>query len=493
MGLSQAVNFLFFKRSLGARITFGYYAVALLMLAASLFFVGELRALEERVLLGQRVADLFDTVMEIRRFERNYFLHHQETDLEENGRYIASLRTLLAANRTDFMAVAPASRLSELQTLLDGYQGQMVSYVAARNDRRQSGLLEPGVRSLGKDIVTIAQAMADAERHQTQASLANFRILLLGVIVAMALSIIAVGGALSRRVVGPLKAMEASVDAVSAGRRDSLLAPSGDREIVSITAAFNHMLKELDQRQKSLMRSERLAALGTMLSGVAHELNNPLSNISTSCQILQEEIGEGDLAAQRIFLEQIDQQVVRARNIVRSLQDFARERQFRKETVYLKALVEQTVGFVRGEVPARALVQLSIAEELAVEADSQRLQQVFVNLIKNAVDVLDERGRIQISAVRRQVEGPPSDHAWGRGCGKKGEVVEITVEDNGPGISPDILPHIFDPFFTTKDVGRGMGLGLSIVYEVVDEHDGCIFVHSTAGQGTSFVIRLPAD
>jgi hypothetical protein len=122
------------QASLGGRVTFGYYAVALLMLAASLFFVGELRALEERVALGQKVADLFDTVMEIRRFERNYFLHHQETDRDENARYIARLHSLLAADRGDLMAVAPLSQLSALQTLLDGYQRQMASYAAAKDD-----------------------------------------------------------------------------------------------------------------------------------------------------------------------------------------------------------------------------------------------------------------------------------------------------------------------------------------------------------------------
>ncbi|MDD5296035.1 MAG: HAMP domain-containing sensor histidine kinase [Rhodocyclaceae bacterium] len=484
------MKLLSFQPSIGGRVTFGYYAVALLMLAASLFFVGELRALEERVILGQRVMDLFDSALEIRRFERNYFLHHQDADREENGRYIVKLRSLLSADRSDFMIIATASRLSDLQTLLDAYQRQMADYAAA--DPRRSTLIEPAVRALGKDIVTIAEDMVAAERRQTQVSLASFRIQLLGVIVAMALAIIGVGGALSRRVVGPLKAMEASVEAVSAGRRDTLLPPSGDREIVSIITAFNHMLKELDQRQKSLMRSERLAALGTMLSGVAHELNNPLSNISTSCQILQEELGEGDLQAQRMFLDQIDQQVVRARNIVRSLQDFAREKEFRKETVFLKTLVEQTVGFVRGEVPAKALVSLAIPEELALQADAQRLQQVFVNLIRNAVDVLDESGRIVISAGRKRVEGPPADHAWGSGCGGSGEMVEISVADNGPGIPADILPRIFDPFFTTKDVGRGMGLGLSIVYEIVDEHGGCIFVNSVPGKGSTFFVRLPA-
>jgi two-component system NtrC family sensor kinase len=335
--------------------------------------------------------------------------------------------------------------------------------------------------------------MAGSERRQIQTTLASFRMLLLGVILCMAVLIVAIGRVLSQRVVRPLKEMESSVAAISANRRETLSAPSNDREILSIIEAFNHMLKELDLRQKSLMRSERLASLGTMLSGVAHELNNPLSNISTSCQILQEEVGESDAATQTLYLGQIDQQTERARTIVRALLDFSRERAFRKETVLLRSLVTQTVGFVRGEVSAKSVVQLAIPEDLTVTADVQRLQQVFVNLIRNAMDVLGPDGRIRISAQVTRVKGPPDGTAFGPGCETEGEAVEICVSDNGPGIAEDIQSRIFDPFFTTKDVGHGMGLGLFIVYEIVDEHGGCIAVQSAPEQGTTFCIRLPRE
>ncbi len=479
------------RHSLRGKITLGYYAVAAIILVASLFFVGELRTLEARVVLGQRATDLFNTALEIRRFERNYFLHHQAVDLEENGRYIQLAQALLADNQTDFAAIATQARLTELRTRLNDYQRQMSAY--ATSDRRQLEAAETHVRQLGQEVVAIAEEMAGAERRQIQTTLASFRMLLLGVILSMALLIVMIGRALSQRVVRPLKEMEASVAAISANHRDTLSAPSNDREILSIIAAFNHMLKELDLRQKSLMRSERLASLGTMLSGVAHELNNPLSNISTSCQILQEEVGESDAATQKLYLGQIDQQTERARTIVRSLLDFSRERAFRKEAVLLKPLVAQTVGFVRGEVSAKSVVRLAIPEDLSVSADAQRLQQVFVNLIRNAMEGLDTQGRIDISAQIVQAGEPPAGTALGEGCESKGEMVEIRVADNGPGIAPELLPRIFDPFFTTKDVGHGMGLGLFVAYEIVDEHGGCIAVQSVPGQGATFCIRLPRE
>jgi signal transduction histidine kinase len=478
------------RHSLRGKITLGYYAVAAAILVASLFFVGELRTLEARVVLGQRATDLFNTVLEIRRFERNYFLHHQAVDLEENARYIRLAQDMLTANRADFSAIATQARLAQLRALLDDYQRRMSALAAGGQHPVES--FEPGVRSLGKEVVTIAEDMAASERRQIQTTLASFSTLLLGVIVCMALLIVLIGRALSLRVVRPLQEMEASVVAISAHRRESLSAPSNDREIISIIEAFNQMLKELDVRQKSLMRSERLASLGTMLSGVAHELNNPLSNISTSCQILQEEVGESDPATQRMYLSQIDQQTERARNIVRALLDFSRERAFRKESVLLRPLVAQTVGFVRGEVSAKSVVQLFIPEDLTVPADAQRLQQVFVNLIRNALEGLGPGGHIRVSAQLKHVSGPPEGTALGSGCDAEGEVVEISVIDDGPGIAPEILPRIFDPFFTTKEVGHGMGLGLFVVYEIVDEHDGCISVESMPGQGATFRIRLPS-
>ena len=246
-------------------------------------------------------------------------------------------------------------------------------------------------------------------------------------------------------------------------------------------------------RQKSLMRSERLASLGTMLFGVAHELNNPLSNISTSCQILTEEIEQSDIGTQKKYLNQIDQQTERARNIVRSLLDFSREKEFRKKRVLLEPLMRQTVSFVRGKIPAKSVVKLTIPEELSVYVDAQRLQQVFINLIRNALDVIKENGEIHISACTLELPKSPEGISFASGCQAKNALVEIRVSDNGPGIAPDNLPHIFDPFFTTKDVGYGMGLGLFVVYEIIEEHDGCISVQSTPDKGTTFCIRLPQE
>ena len=482
-----------FAPSLRQKITLAYFAIAALVLGGSLFTFEELKSVEEKILLGERISEIFDATLEVRRFERNYFLHGQISDYRENVRYADQLHILLERSGSDFATIGAPQNIETLRSGLEKYRRLMEAYVrASREHLMPDGTLELQVRTVGKEIVSIVENAVSTERRLTQTSLASLRKILVFSIVGVALLMIAVGQALSRMVVRPLRQMENNVDAVSSGKRNKLLLPSNDREIVAITTAFNNMLRELELRQKYLLRSEKLASMGTMLSGVAHELNNPLSNIWSSCQILMEEIEESDLDSKKELLRQIDEQSIRARNIVRSLLDFARDQQFRSEPLPLRNVVEQTVRFIKSGIPASVTVAINIPEDIVIFADKQRLQQAFLNLIKNAVEATTEGGTVAVSAEKcAPGVGDEDDAMFLPGCNIDGDAVDITIKDDGHGIAPEIVPRIFDPFFTTKDVGRGMGLGLFIVYQIIDEHGGCISVNSRIGEGTTFLIRLP--
>jgi two-component system NtrC family sensor kinase len=298
---------------------------------------------------------------------------------------------------------------------------------------------------------------------------------------------------------------------IAEGTFERISIDSRDREIVSLTKAFNKMLKELELHERHLIQSEKLASLGTLLSGVAHELNNPLSNISSSNQILMEEIRDarekqptGNIPLDPAFTlelaSQINDQTDRARNIVRSLLDFSRDREFKKEPLLLKSLCEETIQFVKGQVPTKIGIVLSVPEDISIFVDKQRFQQALLNLIKNAIDaIVPGEGSITIKAEKRRAMDDLEDEKTGiynylkyRGkCTLDQDTVDIEIRDTGSGIPQDIIPRIFDPFFTTKDVGKGSGLGLFIVHEIVEEHDGCIAVDSEPGKGTAFLIRLP--
>lgn len=479
--------------SLGRKITLGYYAVALLIIGMAALTFFELASIEEKVSLGERTSELLETTLEIRRFERNYFLHRQPTDYEENRRHVARAWILLDENRSDFAAVGSAETLSRFQGLLGAYGEHMKAYAAAAMRNRSVAAAENDVRAAGQDIVAIAAEMATTEKNVVRSALTAFRAILVIAIAGLAILILVMSRAVARRIVAPLETMEANVDAVRGGKTGLLQAPTADREIVAITDAFNHMLHELELRQKHLVLAEKLASMGTMLSGVAHELNNPLSNISTSCQILLEEWEGADAATRKTLLAQIDGQCERARNIVRSLLDFARSRDFRRERVPLRPLLEQTLGFVRAEVPAHAAITCTVADDIAVAGDTQRLQQAFLNLVKNAIQAAPEQGRVSITATLQRITSETErDRPPFSGCPLDGLVVDVAITDNGPGIAAEVLPRIFDPFFTTKDVGQGMGLGLFITHEIIEEHDGCIVVTTDEGEGTTFHIRLPA-
>jgi len=411
-------------------------------------------------------------------------------------RYAGRARDLLDRNGAAFGAFVPRHLLATLRDRLPRYESRMREYAAAEPSAPERKDLEQEVRRAGKEIVTLAEEISGSERRSLQLLLARYRHGLVGAIILLSGLAIAIGQLLVREVVRPLRSLEQALNNVAEGRYEPVAIGSRDREIVSLTNALNRMLRERELHERHLIQSEKLASLGTLLSGVAHELNNPLSNISTSAQILAEEMGTGDGELAGELVGQIGEQTDRARNIVRSLLEFSRDREFRKEPLQLRPLVEETVRFLKGQIPPGVSVEVAVPAEIMLQGDRQRLQQVFLNLVKNAAEaVRPEGGRVVVSARRVTAEAAMQTDAalvvHGAGL-PGGDVVEIEVRDNGPGIPAKIRKKIFDPFFTTKDVGKGSGLGLFVVYEIIDEHDGSIAVGGAPGGGTLFTIRLPA-
>lgn len=482
--------------SLRQKIIFGYYAIVTLLVGLTLFSYVELRLIEGKILAGGLISEFFDTALEFRRFEKNYFLYQQAADLAENRDYVRRAQALIKENRAVFGDFAPSSRIDWTQDALERYAALMDEYEAIGDrDAHRRGLQKVRIRKLGQEIVSLAEEIARAKRFTLQTLVAQHRQALLFSIVALTFAVLIIGQLMSRRVVRPLKNMEENMEAVANGKLMRLDMPVNDREIASLANAFNHVLRELELRH--LLRSEKLVSLGTMLSGVAHELNNPLSNISSSCQIL---IEEGDAAApafRRDMLDQIDEQTIRARNIVRALLDFARDHDFKLAPMHLAQMIEETLRFLKGQVPPQVMLSVEVSPDLIVQGDKQRLQQALLNLVKNALESLAGAGEVRIGATRKTIaeDSVPLGsgvHFFSVGqCEHSGEVVDIVVRDNGMGIPPVILPRIFDPFFTTREVGQGSGLGLFIVFKIIKEHGGCIAVESVPNQGTTFTLRVP--
>ena len=241
---------------------------------------------------------------------------------------------------------------------------------------------------------------------------------------------------------------------------------------------------ERHRRDERLRRSERMASLGHMLAGVAHELNNPLAAISGFSQLLLRGAWPDD---DRKALETIGREARRAERVVRDLLTFARQGNVtRSELVDLHGVIRHIVDTQRYALDTRGVrVILTLAETpVFVQGDTARLEQVMLNLVVNARQALEamrgERAMRQ-SPLELRISTQVEDESF----------VLVKVSDNGAGISPSLLGRIWDPFFTTKEEGVGTGLGLSVVHSIVTEHGGVVDVHSELGRGTEFMVRLP--
>jgi DNA-binding NtrC family response regulator/signal transduction histidine kinase len=470
-------------RSLQAKIVFVYLALAFLIVGLSTVALVELDRIADKAREGGKVAELFDATLEMRRFEKNHFLYNQAHDLAEHARFSARARELLKRDAGTLDALAGPGTVAALAGDLERYEAAMSAHARAPFDET----LANRARGLGNRIVTAGERLSALERQSMNAALAAHQRNLLVSLAVVAALLILTGILTARRVARPLQTMEARMRAVASGRLTRLALDSPERELVSLADAFNRVLDELERRQHTLVRAEKLASLGTLLSGVAHELNNPLSNISSSAQILKEDLaspasgggvgGEGRDAFHRQLVEDIDTETLRARRIVRALLDYAGDREFRPAPVPLAELVEETLRFLKSKRPPGVDIRTDIAPDLTVRGDRPRLQQVLLNLIVNAYDAMGEAGLLTISARAVIVGAPDDGFAAHLGqCRPGAAVVDLSLVDSGPGIPADLLPRVFDPFFTTKPVGQGSGLGLFITHEIIEEHGGCIGV-----------------
>ena len=269
--------------------------------------------------------------------------------------------------------------------------------------------------------------------------------------------------------------LEIGAEDVAKGEFEPIENLPPEKEIREIFISFNSMALRLREREEQLVQSKKLASLGTMLAGVAHEINNPLSNISSSCEILLEELDEADRDFQRDLLRKVLDQVERARSIVLNLLEFSRSKEFNLQNLNVKNVVEKALALVQGQKPPNVEIVTNIDPKVRIMADRQRIEQAIMNLVSNAFHAIQDEGEVRIRVFTSN-------------DGK----VKIRIRDTGKGISHENLPKVFDPFFTTKDVGKGTGLGLFITHDIILRHKGTIRVESSPGKGTVFFISLPA-
>jgi signal transduction histidine kinase len=480
--------------SLRSKVLIGYLFVVALLTGLAVFGFVQLEKIDRANETLRSTSQFLDLAQEIRNLEKNLALNRKQADYQEARQQLDRAAALLDERRDAFIRMASDQRVDTLRTSVADHDRLLAEYwQALRTRAAKAKTLEDSVQESRSGIFAEAEQMAATAVAEVDRALRHHRLSLVVSVGLLGVILYGAGKLLSRQVAQPLRIMEEKMQAVARGEIRAIDLGSSDREIRSLSAAFNRMLDELNARQREMVRSEKLASLGTMLSGVAHELNNPLSNISTSTQILAEELGQADPAYQRELVEQIDSETDRARQILRALLDFAPERAFRRESVPLQPLLQDTLRLFAGQVPENVRVSLNVAEDITVDADRPRLQQVFLNLFRNAVEAMPAGGELTVQASLAAADSAqPGRRRPGDGVAAGRRVVEIEVRDTGSGIAPQVLSRIFDPFFSTKEVGKGSGLGLFVAHQIVTEHGGSIAAESPRGQGTRFLVRLPA-
>jgi len=273
----------------------------------------------------------------------------------------------------------------------------------------------------------------------------------------------------------PLEEMARASRQVAQGNIQIRVPNRGIGEVAVLGQAFNTMLAELEETQVQLIRKERLASMGQLAAGVAHQLNNPLGTILLFSDLLLQDLPEGTQGREDV--QMIAQEARRAKEIVAALLNFARQQKVWAHPIALDTMLHEIAERARQQP---AYEHIRIVEQIApdlprIEADPVQLSNVFVNLMDNAADAMPKGGMLTIKA----------DLSPDR------QSVVVQVKDTGCGIPPENIKRIFSPFFTTKSLGQGTGLGLSIAYGIVKMHHGAIQVKSQVGKGTTFTVTLP--
>jgi signal transduction histidine kinase len=421
------------------------------------------------------VADTYtNQIQQARRFEKNFLLYG--TGLDAALEYAHEARGTLGGASAEFARIVGQRPYGEMRQHLERYEQLLLGLAGAEGDRRTA--FEAEIREHGAQMVAAALRVAEAERQSVRSMLRLSKQMPLAALATLLVLIVYITNFLARQLLAPLGRMVNAAGRIAKGDFTPLQPARRYRdEFTGLALAMNHMMQELGHRQEVLAEAQKLRAIGTLTAGIAHELNNPINNISLTAEAMLEDYRTLDDEDRLDMCRDLLAQSERAQGIVGNLLDFSRQRAVHMEVIDLAALLQSTVRLAGNQIKlAGARLELEVPEDLpAIRGDRQQLSQVFVNLYLNALDAMASDGVIRV------VLGVAPDRPG---------YVQVEVSDNGSGISADVLPFIFDPFFTTK-AAKGTGLGLSVSYGIVVKHGGDIQVDSTPGVGTTFTVLLP--
>jgi signal transduction histidine kinase len=413
------------------------------------------------------------TFLEMRLAEKNYFLYGDSEALANIRSKIDQTGTTLLQLRQDITRAVGTEKYNRLQGYLQEYAKLGASL---GNTRPQDPDTRQKLRQAGQNLKVFSENITALESDSIEAIIVRSKNILRYSFWAVVLFAFFFSYLIVHDIGFSLRKIVELTRAISHGNFQKIEQKPSSDEMGAVISAINAMAGELQKREQEIVQSKRLASLGVLVAGVAHELNNPLNNISMIAQTYAE-VYDGLSKEERIsFMERVDEETERLRVIIHNLLDYAKPKGQHLAKASANQVIQKILALVQNMLDISNIrIRLTLAPELPeIYIDEHQIQQVLVNMATNAIQAMGKGGELLI-ASRYLADD---------------EVVEIEIGDNGKGIAPEFLDHIFDPFFTTKEES-GTGLGLWVSYGIIKNHQGTIRVTSQPGVGTTFIITLP--
>ena len=554
------------------KLFLGFTLYILLAIIMAFFSYKELRTINTRLTCVEVVDDIANSILEIRRYEKNFLLFKNKESLKEIQEYLGALRKNIDNIKIEIVKEIGATNYAMMRNAITDYelqinnlsntfesQEKLASLVGTNGNRIEQRLsgrdlsvfltlrrheknillykdqtnyetfesfdpleikgnkevseyralvhnlfenyqaeknLIDKIRSTARELETITKNLSKKERKYIDVTLKKSgKLLLLGLLTIIILGIV-INMKLSRNIAHPIKRLEGITKKIAKGDFSEMMEVKGTDEIASLEMSFNQMEKQLfdtkislehaigklSEKQAQLIETAKLATLGTFAAGVAHEINNPLAIINEKAGLMKDilEMSE-DFKHKERFLNLIDaifESVKRCRTITHRILGFSRKTEVSIETFDLNDMMREIAEFLEKEMLYKSIhLDLNLKENLPkVKSDRGQLQQVFLNIIKNAIDAVHNGGSIAVTTNK-----------------KDENMISVAIRDNGHGIPEKALRYIFEPFFTTKEKGKGTGLGLSITYGIIKNLGGDIHVESEVNKGTTFTLEVPVN
>jgi two-component system NtrC family sensor kinase len=466
--------------SIRARIAFVLLPVFLLVAGITVAAVSFMSGLATRLQFLEKASNELFEIQQARRFEKNFFLYG--TNLADALNNVHTAESELERSADEFRSVVGEKQYVRMQQSVAEYAGLLDELLASTRagalpESAERRAVEARIRKTGAVILADAEEMVAKERLSMRSALHTSTLVAIVFLCVVVASLAFVAGFMTRAVLTPLARFVSYAARIGGGDYSPIRPARKYRdEFSDLAIAVNRMLHELKLRQEQLLQAGKMAAVGTLTSGIAHELNNPLNNIALTTETLIDAFAEYSDEEKVKMLRQLYTQVERASSTVRNLLDFTRKDKPVFTTVAIGDILESTLRLVSNELNLAGVeARVEVAPGLPkVHGNPRNLQQVFLNLFLNSIQAMPDGGKL---TVRANVQ--------------EGDLLRIDVSDTGVGIPPENLGKVFDPFFTTKEPGHGTGLGLSVSYGIVEKHKGRITVESKVGEGTTFSIFLP--